>query len=175
LEYGGRQRDWKVTSVTAPQSLDVEVKEGSRGGLLATKYYLTVKLKPDTPAGELAEIITLQTNDPAAAVIRIHVSGFVQSPLTLTPGQHNFGRVTVGKEVTRNVIARSTVGNFQLEPIPEFGDGLAITALGESAPVHVLSVKFTPTKAGLYRKEVPIKTLAGAKATLVIEAEVVNP
>jgi hypothetical protein len=172
LEYHGRQRDWKVTGVVPGGPVDVEVTEAARG----SRYAVTVKLKPDAPPGPIADVVSLTTNDPAFPVIRVNVTGSVQAPVRVTAAQ--FGRVTIGREVKVKVNVNSNLGTkYKVFPVEETADGVAVEVLDAPAFTHYLTVRFTPKVAGPFRTEIPIKTdlKGGATATLVVEADVVNP
>ena len=83
-------------------------------------------LKPDAPAGPVAEIISLRTNDPTAPVVQVNVTGTVQAPVTLTPDAVRFGKVKVGQSATVQVIVRGTNGTpFVVQPVAEDADGVS--------------------------------------------------
>jgi len=180
IEYSGRQRDWAVTGVVTPSGpLDVAVKETGRG-FVGTKYEVTVNLKPDAPAGQFADVISLKTNDPSAPVIQVNVGGLVQADLTLTPKKVEFtgmGKVKVGDTATLTVLVRGK-DPFKIEPVADLGDGFAVEGLFPgAAPNQRLTVRFTPTKAGRFTKEIVLKTnlKGGATTTLLVEGEAVGP
>ena len=175
LEYHGRQRDWKVTGVVPPTGpIDVEVKESGRG-FLATKYYVTVALKPGATAGQLSEIVHLTTNDPTSPVLQIAVTGVVQSPVMLSTDQVKFEKVKVGDTVTQKLMVRGTTGPFKILAVPDDGDGLIVETFPAPAPIQIVTIRYTPSKAGAFRKEVSLKTDLGqgGTRTLVIEADAV--
>jgi len=172
LEYHGKQKDWKITGVRPAGPVEVELSEAARG----SKYSVHVKLKPDAPAGPFAEVVSLTTNDPAFPVIRVNVTGSVQAPVRVTAA--DFGRVIVGKEVKIRVNVNSNLGTkYKVDPVAETADGISVEVLDAPAITHYLTVRFTPKVPGPFRKEIPIKTdlKGGATATLIIEADVVNP
>jgi len=179
LEYSGRQRDWAVTGVVTPTGpFDVEVKEAGRG-FLGTKYLVTVTTKPDALPGPMADVISLKTNDPTAPVIQVNVVGMVQAPLTLSAAKVDFtgmNRVKVGEIGTFKVMVRAS-DPFKIQAIADAGDGVTVDPFPFAAPNQVVTVRFTPTKAGMLKKEIVLKTdlKGGATATFVVEAEAVGP
>jgi hypothetical protein len=176
VEYNGRQRDWAVTGVVPPAGpIEVEVKPAAPpGAWLGRKYQVTVSLKPTAPAGPVAEVLTLKTNDPAAPVIQVNVVGLVQAPLTLTAERVNFGKVKVGEEAHFQVLVRSANNQlFAVQPVPEDADGVSADALQAAGPVRVVTVRFKPTRPGPVRKELKLETSlnGGATATILVEGE----
>ena len=175
LEYSGRQRDWKVTGVVAPTGpIEVQVREAERNFLWGAKYYLTVGLKPDAPPGQLGEVITLKTNDPSSPLVQVNVTGSIQAPLTLSPGQLDFGKVRVGETAEHKVWVRAA-GNqiFRVQGLAEDADGVSLETTGIPGPNQIVTVKFRPARTGPVRKELLIRTDLGGGATakLVVIAE----
>lgn len=176
LEYSGRQRDWKVTGVVPPAGpIDVDVKETGRGWVGGAKYAVTVALKPEAAAGPLSEVVALKTNDPAAPVVHVNVVGVVQAPLTLSTPAVRFEKVKVGSTAMHKVVIRAASGPFKIDAVSDDGDGVTVETFPAASPVQIVTVKFAPTKAGGFRKELRLKTDlgGGAVATLVVEAEAV--
>lgn len=177
LEYNGRQRDWKVTGVVPPSGpIEVDVKETSRGWVGGAKYAITVALKPEAVAGPLSEVVALKTNDPAAPLVHVNVVGVIQAPLTLSTSAVRFEKVKVGSTAMHKVVIRAASGPFKIDSIGDEGDGVSVETFPAASPVQIVTVKFAPTKAGGFRKELRLKTDlgGGAVATLVVEADAVT-
>lgn len=175
LEYNGRQRDWKVTEVVptaAPLTVDIKDTSG-RTWFSATKFAITVGLKPDAPAGVISEVISLKTNDPAAPVVQINITGVVEAPLALSTDTVRFDSVPVGSEVSQKIVIRAAAGPFRIQPVPDAGDGVTVETFPAAAPVQIVTVKFHPTKAGPVRRQVQLLTdlNGGAATTVTVEAE----
>ena len=180
VEYTGKQKDWKITGVVPTAGpFDVTVKEAPRGLLSApmallggtTKYTVTVALKADAPPGPLAEVVNLKTNDPAASVVAVNVTGYVEAPLTLSTDAVRFDRVKVGEVVTQKLMVRAAAGPFKIQPVADDGDGVTVETFPAPAPVQIVTVKFAPTKAGAVRRELKLKTDLGGGATTTITVE----
>jgi hypothetical protein len=174
VEYSGRQRDWKILGVVPPAGpIDVDVKQvGS--GFLGTKYQVAVALKPDAPAGPVAEVIGLRTNDPSAPVVQVNVTGTVQAPITLSTDAAKFGKVKVGQTATLRVIVRGTNGTpFVVQKVEEDADGVSVDTFPAASPTQVVTVKFQPSKPGAVRKDVKLQTSlgGGVSATIHVEGE----
>jgi hypothetical protein len=174
VEYSGRQRDWRIVGVVPPAGpIDVDVKQVG-GGFLGTKYQVSVALKPDAPAGPVAEVISLRTNDPTAPVVQVNVTGTVQAPVTLSTDVARFGKVKVGQTATLKVIVRGTGGTrFVVQPVAEDADGVSVETFSAAGPVQVVTVTFRPTQPGAVRKDVTLQTslAGGVSATIRVEGE----
>lgn len=174
LEYSGKDvRTWQVTGVVPPAGpLQVDVTEVSRGGFATgTKYQIGVRLKPNAPAGRVAEVVTLTTNDPTAPVVQVNVTGIIQAPLTLSTERVQFTGVKVGETTEFKVLVRGTTP-FRVAGQPTDADGLAVETFPAAAPVQVVTVKFTPTKPGPLKKTLTLQSDAGT-AVIHVEAEAV--
>jgi hypothetical protein len=172
IDYQGPQRDWQVTGVVPPAGpLDVTVKPASApGAWLGKKYQVTVALKPDAPAGPVAEVVALRTNDPASPVVYVNVTGLVQAPLSLSTSKVQFGTVKLGEAAKFRVLVRATAP-FRVRPVPDAGDGVSVETFPQAIPVQAVEVTFRPTKPGALRKVVELRTDLNGGATAVIVVE----
>lgn len=175
LEYTGSKRDgWKVTGVVPPTGpIDVEVRDAGRGPAGA-KYYVNVTLKPDAPAGALAEVVTLKTNDPAAPLVQVTVTGLVQAPLVLSTDRLEFPKTKVGEETVLKVLVRSSNSHkFLIRPVADDGSGFSVETFPGPSPVHNVTVKFRPAKPGVVRREIALTTDldGGATGRLLVAGE----
>jgi hypothetical protein len=181
LEYTGKQKDWKVTGAVTPAGpIDVDVKEAPRGLLSApatlfgsgsTKFLITVALKADAEPGPLHEVISLKTTDPAAPLVQVNVTGMVEAPLTLSTNVVRFEKVKVGETVSHKLMVRAASGPFKIKPVADEGDGVTVETFPAPAPVQIVTIKFTPEKAGPLKKELRLKTDLGGGATTVVTVE----
>jgi hypothetical protein len=133
-----------------------------------------VALKPDAPAGPVAEIISLRTNDPSAPVVQVNVTGTVQAPVTLSTDAARFGKVKVGQSAVLRVIVRGTGGTpFVVQPVAEDADGVSVETFPAANPTQIVTVKFRPNKPGAVRKELKLQTSlgGGVSATIRVEGE----
>jgi hypothetical protein len=173
VDYHGRQKDWKITGFVPPTGpIDVDVKQVTGGFAIRAKYQVTVSLRPDAPAGPVAEVVSLKTNDPTSPVVQVNVTGLVQAPLTLTADTVRFGKVAVGRTATFRVIVRATGGAaFVVQPVADAGDGISVETLPAASPTQILTVKFQPTRPGVVRKDVRLETSLGGGAAVTIRVE----
>ena len=169
LKYNGRQRDWKLGSVdSASTAFDVEVKEASRGALLGVEYYIVVNMKPDAPAGNINDIISIKTNDPAVPVVNVNVRAAILAPVRAFPEKLDFKDVKVGEAVTFKVIVKPSA-SCTLTALPEDEDGFSLETSATASNMHIVTVKFEPKKAGVFRKELRIQSnLPGSPSALVV-------
>lgn len=88
ISYAGSP-NWQISDVkTRNPNLLCSVKEVSRqanGGSANIAYELSVKLSPNTPAGDLREQILLMTNDANSPQIPVLVEGRVIAEYSITP------------------------------------------------------------------------------------------
>ena len=174
LEYHGRDvRTWQVTGVVPPAGpFTVDVAEASPGGFVSgKKYQITVGLKPDAPAGRVAEVIALKTNDPSAPVVQVNVTGVVQAPLSLSTDKVQFAGVKVGETAEFKVLVKLSAPG-KIAGVPADADGVSVETFPAAAPVQVVVVKFAPTKPGPVKKSLTLQSEVGS-ATVQVDANAV--
>jgi hypothetical protein len=173
VRYAGKGRDWKITDVVPPQGpFDVMVYETNRGTLRGgAEYRVDVTLKPTATPGLLTEQITLRTNDPSQPLIHVTVRGVVIAPLVVSPV--HFDGVAVGESAAQRVTVRAAKP-FRVLAIEGDGDGVAVDPPSQAlaVPVHVITIKFTPTHAGQIVRPIRVKTDldGGAVAEIAVTA-----
>lgn len=171
VKYTGKQKDWKVTGAVAPAGpLDVKLEDLGRGivNLGSPEYRLTVTLKDSAQAGPFAETLQLRTNDPTAPVLSVAVSAAVQPPVIVSPSRVRFDDVAIGTEAVLKVVVRAAKP-FKIEEVKDLGDGLTVEVFPAAAPVQVVTVKYKPTAAGLFKRDIPLTTDLGT-VTVPVEA-----
>ncbi len=173
LEYAGKQKDWAVTGVVNPTGPFEVTLGASKGG--KTKVSVTLKSKTDGATGSFNDFLQLLTNDPTTPVINVAINGTLLSPLEVRPGKVNFAAVRLGESRSFHVLVSGNgVGAFKVEPLADAGDGLSVQTLPGEGPNQTIVVKFTPTKAGAFAKDVKLTTNLKSMATvnLSVAAEV---
>jgi Protein of unknown function (DUF1573) len=176
VEYAGTL-NWLVTGVAKHEGpIDVQIQQKYRQpGRVG--YTLSVTLKAGAPAGELKQILHLQTNDPASPLLPVLVEATVQAPLAVAPASVSLGNVKVGEVVTRRVTVRGTSKAFKILSVDGQGDGVTATVPPVAAPVQVVVIEVKPTAAGPFRKTLTFKSDLDpeASATVTVEGTAVGP
>jgi hypothetical protein len=171
VEYAGKSKDWSITGVVPPNGT-FEVTTSS-GGKNKTKISVTLKTGTAAP-GPFNDFLQLVTNDPTTPVINVAINGTLQTPLKVSPAAIAFPAMKLGQTVSfRVIVSGNDVGAFKIDPLPDTGDGLTVETLNGASPIHTIVVKFTPTKAGDYKRDLQIKTTI--KGTPTVDISVTAP
>ena len=149
---------WQITAAESKGIfIKPEVKEVARQANMVT-YELTAKVDPKCPAGSWTTDVWLTTTAPGIEKLRVPVAVNVVEPITVKPTMLDLGTVKLGEPVEQKVILQSTEP-FTLGKIADETNGFALVETNDVAkPVHVVTLKFTPTKAGTFSDEVVIPT-----------------
>lgn len=159
LKYTGAVKDWKVESAAVGgRACTVEVKEAGRG-FLSTDYTISVALKDTAPAGPLADVVTLKTNDPATPTVTVAVGGSVQPPVSAHPERVVFENVKAGEVKELPVLIRANA-DCTLTRVADDGDGVSVETFPQSRQIHKVTVRYeAPAKGGVpFTKVVRVKT-----------------
>jgi RNA polymerase sigma factor (sigma-70 family) len=169
VDYAGHL-DWRVRPVARDGSpLEVKVEESYRGpGQVG--YRVSVTLRTDTPPGPLPQEVRLKTNDPVTPLISIPVVGTVQPPLTAAPADLHFGNLRVGDQVERKLMVRCSKP-FKILAIEGLGENLRADWPAEASPMHIVQIRFKPTRAGVEKGVLRIRTDLDTSAEISITVE----
>ena len=103
VTYRGRG-NWQIADVrSANPHLEVELGEAIRQPGLVS-YKMSVRLKPDAPAGILQDQLTLVTNDQRMPAVVLPVEARVTPPLAVSPSPLMFGTLAPGQTVTKQIV-----------------------------------------------------------------------
>ena len=135
-------------------------------------YDLTLRLKPEAPAGFVKDQLLLVTSDPRAEQIPIDVQGRVVAEVTVSPQLLAMGSIQPGATVTKNVVVRAN-RPFRVTGVECGPDGCITCPLKEDpAPVHILPVTFQAgEKAGRIERQLQITTDLGAGAVPIVTVQ----
>jgi hypothetical protein len=139
-----------------------------------TTYDLTMRLKPDAPAGYVKGQLILVTSDARATQIPMDVEGRVVAEVTVSPQLLSLGAVEPGKSVTKNVVVRAN-RPFCVTGISCPDGCLSCEPKSTPATVHILPVTFTAgVAAGKVERQLKIATDLGdgAVPTVTVQAVV---
>jgi hypothetical protein len=146
----GKKKDpliLKLTSVSIPDKVEVQLKEVEKG----RNYQLTVKNIVKEQARYRGQI-KLTTNYPEKSEIVIQVSGYVRAPVEARPKVLNFGRMSKervqqlskgGRAMRRPVTVVSSKGNLKIEKV-ELEKSLFKVVTKERQPGRVFQLMVEP-------------------------------
>jgi len=159
---------WEIKDVRSVNpSFEVMLSKPSHSAA-QTMYDLTMRLKPDAPAGYVKGQLILVTNDPRATQIPMDVEGRVVAEVTVSPQLLALGAVQCGGSVTKNVVVRAT-REFSITGISCVDGCLTCEPKTTPAKVHILPITFQagPT-AGKVERQLKIATDLGEGAVPVV-------
>ena len=156
--YRGRG-NWQIADVRSANShLEVELGEPIRQPGLVS-YKMTVRLKPDAPAGTLQDQLTLVTNDQRMPTVVLPVEGRVTPPLAISPSPLMFGSLMPGQTATKQLVI---TGKQPFKVLSVTADNDAIqfkTAPDVTKKVHLIPVTVTaPEHPGEFHYSISIET-----------------
>lgn len=170
--------NWHFTKVIASEgfckAVDAKVVESYRSAS-GVGYQMTVRLKPDAPAGALRDEIRLLTNDPQSPSVPVLVTVQVQGGLTVSPAVLALGNVATAGSVQGRYLVRGT-SPFRITGVEGNGEGFALTP-NDSTPktLHVLTLTYKPgagQAAGDLRRGFRIQTDAPGESPLEVTATI---
>lgn len=158
IAYRGKSA-WQISDVrSANEHFEVELSDVIRqGGQIA--YRMTVRLKPDAPAGLIQDQLTIVTNDAKMPHVTLPVEGRIVPPLSVSPSPLFFGRVQPGQTVTKQLVLTGKQP-FKITSIQAGGAPLEFrTSPDVVRKVHLVPVILTAGAAvGDFDYEVQIAT-----------------
>lgn len=151
--------NWQIADVrSANEHLEVEIGQPIRQQGLVS-YKMTVKLKPDAPAGLLQDQLTLVTNDQRLPTVVLPVEGRVVPPLAVNPSPLLFGTLAPGQSATKQIVITGKQP-FRVLSITSDNDALQFRPLADAAKkVHLVPVTVTaPQKPGEFHYSITVET-----------------
>ncbi len=142
ISYTGR-RDWKIIDVRGDSdALEVRLDPPVRQSNLVY-YTMHVKLKPDTPAGELADNIIIVTSgeNPGEDQFTLPISARIVPPISLSPERLLLGDVRQGESRVQRMVVKSKTP-FAIRSIHCDDPRFAFVVPEGERPVHVLQFTF---------------------------------
>lgn len=162
---------WEISDVrSANVNFEVLLSEPQHTGSQSA-YDLTLRLKPDAPAGYINDQLILVTNDPRASQIPMDVEGRVVAEVTVSPQLLALGNVLPGGSVTKNIVVRAN-RPFCVTGIVCNDGCLSCPAKETPAKVHILPVTFQAGDVGgQVERELTITTDLGDGAVPVVTVQ----
>ena len=165
---------WDISDVrSANPSFEVSLSKPTRTPS-QTSYDLTMRLKPDAPAGYVKGQLILITTDQRATQIPMDVEGRVVAAVTVSPQLLSLGTVKCGGTVTKNVVVRAN-RDFCITGVDCEDGCLTCEPRTTPAKVHILPVTFQAgNAAGRVEQQLRISTDLGEGAVpaVTVQAEV---
>jgi hypothetical protein len=162
---------WEITDVrSANVNFEVLLSQPQHTGSQSA-YDLTLRLRPDAPAGYINDQLILVTNDPRASQIPMDVEGRVVAEVTVSPQLLALGNVLPGGTVTKNIVVRAN-RPFCVTGIVCNDGCLSCPAKETPAKVHILPVTFQAGDVGgRVERELTITTDLGDGAVPVVTVQ----
>ncbi len=172
VSYAGRS-DWRIVDVRSNNSaLEVELSE-PRHAPGQVLYAMTVRLKPNAPAGYLREQLLLVTNDRRMTQIPLTVEGKIVSAFTVSPASLFLGVLKPGESVSKQLVVRGKKP-FRILDVNCQNDCFEFTTTDESKKLHLVPLKFTAGQNPAKIVEtITIRTDAGSVLSCIATATVV--
>lgn len=151
--------NWQIADVRSANShLEVELSQPARQQGMVT-YKMSVKLKPDAPAGLFQDQLTLVTNDQRMPTVVLPVEGRVVPPLAVNPSPLMFGTLAAGQSVTKQIVITGKQP-FKVLSIGSDADALQFKVAADIAKkVHLVPVTLTaPQRPGEFHYSITIET-----------------
>lgn len=153
--YGSKTQVTEVKSESNYVQTTLKEVKGADG---QSSYQLIAKLRDDVPVGKWYTDVWLKTNNPEIPKIRVPLTVEIASALSASPDAVALGQVAVNGESERRVIIRGSKP-FKITAMKGVDDELTVRDSSEdSKPVHVLTVKLKPAKAGELNRSLRIET-----------------
>jgi hypothetical protein len=168
VTFYGRS-NWNIVDVrSANEHLEVELSDAVRQQG-RTVYQMTVRLKPDAPAGYINDTLTLVTDDRNVPTVPLTVEGKVTPALTISPSSLFLGVLEPGQSVTKQLVVRAK-RPFKITAVRCDGEEFDFKTNDQARPIHLIPVTFTAgNETGEIQQVIEIETTlpAGGKATCV--------
>ena len=159
-----------LTVKSRPATAEERRKDGT-----GNQHVLTLVFDYDrAPVGSIAEYVTVKTNHPKQAELKIPVSGFVRPMVVLTPAEADFGAIALDEDGTwaRMVLKNYAQQDIQVEvasvDVPNV-DVAVEPVEGEEGRQYTVRVTLQPDIAkGPFEGTIQLKTNHPKKPTLEI-------
>src|SRR5207253_3797164 len=135
--------NWQIADIrSANTHLEVELGEAVRQPGLVS-YKMTVRVKPDTPAGTLQDQLTLVTNDQRMPTVVLPVEGRIAPPLQVNPSPLMFGALAPGQSATKQLVITGKQPFRVLSMAADNGAVQFKTAPEVTKKVHLVPITLT--------------------------------
>jgi hypothetical protein len=164
VTYRGRS-SWQIVDVrSANSNLEVELSDPTRTQS-SVSYRMLVRLKPETPAGNILDTLNLVTNDQRLPTVALTVDGRVAAPLTISPASLFLGVLKPGQKVIKQLVVTGKQP-FRVLDIQCGNPSFAFKVTDVEKKVHLIPVTFTAgDSSGEIEEPIVIQTDLAAGGT----------
>jgi len=107
---------------------------------------MSAELKPGLPTGKWMTDIHLTTNSPVAPRITMPASVEIRPALSVSPGEVTFSPTQVGQQSETKLVIKGGQP-FRIKEIQGLDGTMTVSnSEDDSRPVHVITMKFDPTR-----------------------------
>jgi hypothetical protein len=153
-----RQPNWAVQSATSESAFVVPKVKELRRNQFEVVYEVSAELKPGLPTGNWTTNINLVTNSPVAPKVAMPATVEIRPALSVSPGEVTFSPTQVGQQSETKLVVKGGQP-FRIKEIQGLDGTMTVSdSQDDSRPVHVITVKFDPTKEGMVSKKIRIVT-----------------
>lgn len=153
-----RQMNWAVQSASSESTFVAPKLKELRRSQHEVVYEVAAELKPGLPVGTWTTDIHLVTNSPVAPKITIPATVEIRPALSVSPGEVTFNATQVGHPSESKFVVKGGQP-FKIKEIQGLdGTVTVIEAPSDSKPVHIITVKFDPSKEGDLSRKLRIVT-----------------
>lgn len=155
VSYSGKA-DWTITDVRSTnQHLAVKLeKVAPANGKV--QYNMVVRLKPEAPAGELADEIVLVTNEAQYNMVTLPVRASIIPPISM-PASLELGTIKVGQAVKDRLLIRAKEP-FSIEKIDCSDARFKFDPPKGEKKAHLIPFEFVADAAGAFRQSITVHT-----------------
>jgi hypothetical protein len=153
LTFGGGLQVTEASCESGYVQLSISAAKPTNFGL---SYELTARLRSDIPVGNWYTDVWVKTN--TGSRLRIPLTVEVEPTLTISPGTVAFESSTVGQPVKKSILVKGAQPFKILDVKGADGVIQATASSQEAKSTHLITVTFTPDKAGEFEKSLEIIT-----------------
>ena len=164
LFYAGRG-DWQILNINSnkPWLVPTFTEVSRVGGSI--QYQVGVSVSDTAPKGFFHDEVVVTTNDNAMPRVPFPVTGYIESPLSISPQSIALGSLKPGQSINQRLAIKGKTP-FLIESIKAEGWEVEFKPITTPRTAHIVMAEFTPTGiVGPQKVEVEIKTSGSSSAT----------
>jgi hypothetical protein len=170
---GNMGRNWAIESAVA-DGIPIDVTVQKVPDRNYNIHRVTATVQANAASGRFQGQIVLKTNDPNTPWLTIQTFGGIQAALTASPKEIRWPALTVGRAANQAVVIQGNGTPFKIIKVDGEGDGILVRRQADSREVQIVTIFFTPSKVGDFKRELTFYTDRGTVVKIPIET-VVEP